>query len=589
MHASTFVIATLVACRGPGTPGDKPGPGGSGETGISFDSTLPTADSAPTPPGTGDPAALSLPAPQPVDNGRFATADSCALCHDGAPGSNTMVDEVGNNIAPHDLWRSSMMANAARDPLWRAVMSAEIAATPAAADAIGQKCTRCHAPLASGDATLTGASLPTADVLTDGDEATFLALDGVSCTACHQIEDIGLGEEASASGGWTILGQGRIYGPHAEPFDHPMSMHGFTPLQSAHITDSGLCATCHTLTTHALAEDGSETGGTVLEQGPYLEWLNSDHVATSSCQGCHLPTVSAAGVPITTRIAHNPMGMAFPQTPPRSPFGRHLLVGANTLIPAILRDWPDVLRPGAPASAFDATLAAARDQLARQTATVQIGGVDLTADTLSFDVDLRSMTGHKLPTGIPLRRLWLHATVTDALGTIVFESGASDDSGRLVDSDGVALPSEAVGGPVLPHLDAVSSGDEVAVYEAILADGSGAPTFQLLRAAGFVKDNRLLPTGWDPTVAVVDGTAAVGVAGDPDFTGGSDTVHYTAEVANHSGPLTIEIEALYQPLAARWAAELFASGTPEALGFQAMYEAAERGPERVATDTAVVP
>lgn len=584
-------IALLVAaaCQAPPGTEPKPGLGDTAETGQPDGPT--TADSAPTstpPIGTGDPSALALPAAQAVDNGRFATAESCALCHDGAPGSGTMVDEDGRNVAPHDLWRSSMMANAGRDPLWRAVMSAEIAATPSAADAIGQKCTRCHAPMASGDAELLGEALPTADVLTAGTERTFLALDGVSCTACHQLEDVGLGTDASASGGWTVLGQARIYGPHANPYDHPMSMHGFTPVQSAHIRDSGLCATCHTLTTHALAPDGTETGGSVLEQGPYLEWRNSDHAASSSCQACHLPTTSEDGVPISTRIAHNPMGMAFPPTAPRSPYGRHVLVGANTLIPAILRDWPEVLRPSAPAAAFDATIAAARDQLATRTATVQLSG-SLTADVLSVEAQIASMTGHKLPTGIPLRRIWLHTTVADASGAIVFESGAFDSAGRLVDGGGAPLPSEAAGGPVLPHLDVVDAQDEAAVYEAILADADGAPTFRLLRGQGWIKDNRLLPTGWSEATATADGTAAVGTSGDLDFAAGGDVVHYTVDVSGRTGPFTVETELLYQTLSARWAAELFASGTPEALGFQVMYEAAQRGPEQVASDTLALP
>jgi hypothetical protein len=81
----------------------------------------------------------------------------------------------------------------------------------------------------------------------------------------------------------------------------------------------------------------------------------------------------------------------------------------------------------------------------------------------------------------------------------------------------------------------------------------------------------------------------VGVSADPDFVGGGDAVHYHVDVAGAARPLSVEVELLYQPLAARWAAELFASGTPEALGFQVMYESADRSPEQIGSASSVVP
>jgi hypothetical protein len=178
--------------------------------------------------------------------------------------------------------------------------------------------------------------------------------------------------------------------------------------------------------------------------------------------------------------------------------------------------------------------------------------------------------------------------VTDADGVVLFESGGWDDGGRLVDRDGAALPSEAVGGPILSHVDRVTSPGDVPVYEGILADGDGAPTFLLLRGEGWVKDNRLLPPGFDRAGARDAEIDAVGVDGDADFIGGGDAVHYVVDVTGAARPVTVGVELVYQPLSARWAAELFASGTPEALGFRVMYEAAERGPELVArTETSV--
>jgi len=552
----------------------------------------PTDPSEPTPPGSlpGDPSVLALSPGLSVENGRFSTSDACATCHDNASGSSAMRDEDNREIAPFDLWQSSMMANAARDPLWRAVVSAEIAATPSAAEAIGNKCNTCHSPMAWTDARLLGDPLPTMDVLQDDSERMDLALDGVSCSFCHQIEPDDLGTEVSFSGGYTVEAVGNAYGPHANPNAMPMqSRSGFAPVESDHMLDSGLCATCHTLTTNALGADGTPTGGHVVEQGPYLEWLLSDFADRTSCQDCHMPQASEDGVPISTEIAHNPSGRDFPHVGPRSPYGRHLLVGGNTLIPAILRDWSDVLNPVATEAAFNATIAEARTQLAERTAELTLSSVDVEGEELSFSAEIEIRTGHKLPTGIPLRRVWVRATVTDADGAILFESGAWNAGGQLVDQSGAVLPSERAGGPILPHVDQVTSSVDVPVYEGVLADADGSPTFLLLRGEGWVKDNRLLPTGFDRVAATAADIAPVGIDADSDFISGGDTVHYEVAIAGAARPIVVEVELLYQPLSARWAAELFSSGTPEALGFQVMYEAADRGPEMVGSASAVVP
>lgn len=578
----SFVLLTLGACSQSAPNGGGDGGGGSAGAGGSAGSG--GSDSLP-----GDPSVLALAPGLSVENGRFSTSDACAVCHDNAPGATAMRDEDEREIAPIELWQSSMMANAARDPLWRAVVSAEIAATPTAEQAIGNKCTTCHSPMAWTDARLLGEAPPTMEVLVDGTERMDLALDGVSCTLCHQIEADNLGTEASFSGGFEVAAIGNAYGPHANPFAMPMQrMSGFTPVEADHVMDSGLCATCHTLRTDALSANGTPTGGHVVEQGPYLEWQLSDFADDTSCQDCHLPLTSEDGVPISTKIARTPSGQDFRPVDARSPFGRHLLVGGNTLVLGILRDWAEILNPVAPESAFNSTIEATRTQLAERTSRLTLSEVGLDGDELAFSAEIEVLTGHKFPTGIPLRRAWLHATVTDGNGAVLFESGGWDGSGRLVDPSGAVLASEAVGGPILPHVDRVTTPADVPVYEAVLADGDGATTFLLLRGEGWVKDNRLLPAGFDRAAAARADIDAVGVDGDADFVGGADAVHYGIDVTGATPPLTVEVELLYQPLSARWAEELFASGTPEALGFQVMYEAADRGPEVVARAEAKV-
>ena len=73
---------------------------------------------------------------------------------------------------------------------------------------------------------------------------------------------------------------------------------GFQPTENTdHIRKSELCATCHTLFTTAFGPDGKVVGS-LPEQVPYQEWLNSDYKTKQTCQDCHMPVVQEP-VPIT--------------------------------------------------------------------------------------------------------------------------------------------------------------------------------------------------------------------------------------------------------------------------------------------------
>ncbi len=532
-------------------------------------------------------AALAL--PQEPPGAGVTPSTTCAECHSASPDAVAMRDSRGESIAPYDLWRSSMMANASRDPLWRAAVSAEVAATPSRKAEIEEKCMSCHAPMAHRvglEAHETDSLLHLLDCV--GEKAE-LARDGVSCTICHGISPEGLGTPASFSGKFELDPWRRIFGPHEDPFPNPMRMRsGFTPTHGEHVVESRLCGTCHTLETHAFDADGAAREETFLEQAVYLEWRNSDYVReggvegelSRSCQDCHLPTSDAAGVRTRTTIARNPAGFDFPRTVPRRPFGRHLLVGGNTLVLSMFRDHGEELGAAAPREAFEATLEATREQLRERTAAVRVSG-ERREGGLDLEVEVRNLAGHKLPTGHPTRRAWLRLVVRDGDGEVVFASGVTDEAGRILGGDGEPLPGELAGGPVPPHRDLVRDADEVPIYEAVMADAEGAPTFTLLRGVRWLRDDRLLPEGWSAEHEEAARTAPVGLGGDADFRGGGDRVRYRLELAAE-GPLEVEAALLYQPLGARWAAELLQVETPEMERFGALYRDAERGPEVLA-------
>ena len=78
----------------------------------------------------------------------------------------------------------------------------------------------------------------------------------------------------------TAKGEHPEYGPFAIDEGHQRIMQnstgGFRPQHAAHIRDSELCATCHTLYTTARGAGGKAIGE-LPEQMPYLEWQHSDY------------------------------------------------------------------------------------------------------------------------------------------------------------------------------------------------------------------------------------------------------------------------------------------------------------------------
>ncbi|MGE0145088.1 MAG: hypothetical protein AB7I19_05345 [Planctomycetota bacterium] len=527
----------------------------------------------------------------------FRLASDCSPCHANSPNATAMRDSAGRDVAPFELWQGTMMANSGRDPYWRATLSAEIATFPARRSELEDKCTRCHQPMASSSPGQGDNERHWSPDKVDGGSALAdYALDGVSCAVCHSILPNNLGTEDSFTGGYHIDDEDRMFGPHQVTFTGPMfAFTGKLPVFGAHMANnSGLCASCHTLFTKTLRPDGTASGHDYAEQTPYLEWRNSifqNEVApvgpsAASCQDCHVPKESIDGVPIQTKIARNPMGFDYNGIPARSPFGRHVFVGGNYVIPRVLRDNPTALRVNAPSSAFDATIQATLDQLRNDTARVTVPSISRDGDRLDVVVRIENLCGHKYPSGYPARRAWLRVRVHDASQNLVWSSGEHDAEGRLVDTRGSVLPSELAGGPVLTHKDVVNDPNDPQVFEVVMADEHGNPTFRLLSAASNLKDDRLLPQGWSASHPDATTTAPAGLAGDPNFTGGADEVTFQVPAPLANGPYTVTVDLLHQPIAPRWASELFTVNTPEITAFRGYWNNTPRTPALVGTATA---
>jgi hypothetical protein len=521
------------------------------------------------------------------DRGRFFAASGvCAMCH------TKLTDSQGHDVSFDTMWRSAMMANSARDPYWQAGLRREVLNHPAAADFIQDKCATCHMPMARTTINLssdgedyavvfgaTGLNQPT-------DPNHNLAMDSISCALCHQIGDVNLGAREGTSGHYTIdktaSADSRLaYGPFTPNPDQVALMQaasGFVQTQSAHIQTAELCASCHELYTESFdATSGELRPDEFPEQMPYNEWQHSVYSGTKTCEICHMP-VAAGQAPVSS--------VGNPAPAPRQVY-QHIFVGGNSYLPRILQQFGSELDVTSSAAQFQNTINLTRQQLQNDTATVELKNLLLADGTLSLDTVVQNKAGHKLPSAYPSRRAWLHLTVRDANQQIVFESGAYNPDGSIVgnDNDANALQYE-------PHHDVVTKPDQVQIYEAIMGDTTGKPTTVLLLAATYLKDNRLLPDGFDKTTAPPQIAVHGEAAADANFFGGSDRVTYQIAVGQAAGPFTVEVELMYQTLSFRWADNLRQyddpAKAPEIRRFLKYYAAVPNQPEQIAKSNATV-
>jgi hypothetical protein len=175
-----------------------------------------------------------------VSTDDFTGSGSCANCH------SDLTDSAGNDVSIGSHWRSTMMANAAKDPLWQAKVASEVSRTPGLKEVIEDKCTTCHMPMAytQADAIGTPALILDEGFLNPMNALHELAMDGNSCTLCHQITDPVLGKYTIDTS--TDPPDRIIYGPFESPQKLAMRTSvDFTPVFEAQVSESVLCGTCH--------------------------------------------------------------------------------------------------------------------------------------------------------------------------------------------------------------------------------------------------------------------------------------------------------------------------------------------------------
>lgn len=509
----------------------------------------------------------------PIANGQyFLHSQECKTCHGFDSLHYANIDADGVSVNVYDDWESTMMANSARDPLWRAKVSHEILVDPAHSLELQNKCTSCHAPMGHYTSKFHGnAHYTIADL-----EIDSLGLNGVACLACHAIGDNGLGQLFSGNIPYDTTHL--VFGPYDNPNVGPMQLYvGMTPTYSTHMSEGRVCSSCHTLLTNSVDLGGTPTGRTFIEQATFHEWLNSAAAIDNvTCQNCHMPQVEDSVI-----IANQYFNL-----PPRAPFNRHKFMGGNEFMVKLIKNNKTALGITVPDKNFDSTIAITNRVLKEQTLVADLILDSLTSDSAFVKVKLTNKIGHKFPSGYPSRRLVLQLIAVDMNGDSVFKSG-------LFTPD-FALQNAPISHQ--PHYNVISNDTNTQVYEMVMGDVNGDKTTVLERADTILKDNRIPPEGFTSSSPLYDTVKIVGDAEtDPNFNkysggiegSGQDYVYYHINIAGISTSFKVITRIYYQSVPPEWLQEMFSYSSQPIDDFKAMYNAADKTPVLVASDSLV--
>jgi len=133
-----------------------------------------------------------------------------------------------------------------------------------------------------------------------------------------------------------------------------------------------------------------------------------------------------------------------------------------------------------------------------------------------------------------------------------------------------------------PHYEVITSQRQVQIYESIMADSDGKVTYTLLRAASFLKDNRLLPQGFNKAKAVADIRVYGRAEADKNFTGQGDKITYKVKLEKSSSGFILA-ELLYSPVSPAFIMDLKKDAAdPQVKKFIKRWQETDRSPVQVA-------
>jgi hypothetical protein len=426
-----------------------------------------------------------------------------------------------------------------------------------------------------------------------------LARDGISCAVCHRMipHDTPPGVapleyflETSITGRFEVGPPDSVFGPyrHIAPYTMANAI-GIRPKFNPYLKSARLCGSCHTIDLPVL--DG-RPGQRSLEQVTYLEWLNSQYQTefgphgpnAKTCQACHMPGhyhSEKKGIDVDQLLQKMAIiqDQDYPESEHSAPehklmirdranFTRHELLGLNVFLLEMFKQFNDILgvRKEDYMSGSSTDLEDAIDNIAQQaqqrTATLQVAARATGLRTVTAEVAVTNLTGHRFPSGVGFRRAFIELLVFDRTQRLVWASGRTNALGVIVDGNAEILPSEffteytdcwgRVQQHFQPHYQVITSPQQVQIYEELIKNAEGKFTTSFTRRDETVKDNRLLPIGWtehgpNPSLngRFLAATHAEGVHGDPDYVNGQgmDRIIYLITLPAGVDPSQVAVQA----------------------------------------------
>lgn len=363
------------------------------------------------------------------------------------------------------------------------------------------------------------------------------------------------GLAATFSGSFPIGAAEDVNGPFPDPLTKPMQNSlRVVPEHSEGMLSSEVCASCHSIHLPVLDREQPEEKCMPqtdppdpfrcfpkrYEQTTYPEWAFSAYrsgmlgkqplpagpgATPQTCQQCHMPGTDSAGHPLKSKIAAIEEYSNYPQTdyrlpaedidlPVRENYAQHQLVGLNVFLIEMAQQFPQFLGirsadpglGGMNVAPLQVTENAMVHQASTRTAVLKVDPKwDAPTQTLSAEVSVDNLAGHKFPSGVSFRRAFIEFRVEDANGKLLWASGRSNDQGVLIDQAGKPIKGEfwweagcskRLPNAWQPHYEEITAQDQAQIYQELITNAAGQLTTSFLGISHHPKDNRLQPHGF---------------------------------------------------------------------------------------------